>query len=129
MAAAAILRDITIRRVAPVLLGRIFLGRVLRVVNHHVGIPQEFRMAAIAGVQNRIQHSRLGVRAPEAFPVRLMVADVHDGDAVRLHPVAQRDARMIQPLSDDPHAADFVFALGKILVIDPARPVTSFTGK
>ena len=58
------LRDIGVSAVSPVLLCRIFFGRVLGIVNHHVGALHKQSMPPVTIVENRFQLAGLGIRMP-----------------------------------------------------------------
>ena len=112
------LRHIRVRAVSPVFLCRILFGRVLRVVNHHIGVLHERGMAPVALMQNGFEPARLGVRSPKAFPVGLVIAEIEDGNAVGFDPVTQRNSGMIQKLRGDANAAQVVCAFPQIAVSD-----------
>ena len=91
---------------SPVFLGRVLFRRVLRVVNHDVGILHEFRMTPVAAVQNGFEFTRFRFRMPQAFPIRLVVAEVKQRSAVGFNPISKRGRRVVEQVGADPHAVN-----------------------
>ena len=106
---------VLVRAVAPVLLGRIFLGRVLRIVNHQSRVAHEARVAAVPFVRHgcvvvwRIAVMRQRLRKG------LVVAQVHDARAIGLDAVAERHRRVMEVLREDPDAPHLVRSLAELL--------------
>ena len=123
------LHHVVVRAVPPGFLRRILLGRVLRVVDHEIRIGHEFRVPAIAFVQDRLDAPRLRARAPEFVGERLMIHQVHHCHAVSFDSVAHRHGRVIEKLRRNPNAADRVDAFGQVVVRDRCRQLIQVDGE
>ena len=65
--------DVGVGAVSPCFFGRVFLGRVLRVMDHEIGVRHEVRVPAVTLVQDRLNAASLGTSAPQLIGERLMV--------------------------------------------------------
>ena len=115
--------------VAPILLGRIFFGSVLRVVNDNVGAGHEQSVSAIVGVQDGIDFSRLGVGPPKRGGVLLVIAEVEHRDVVRFDLVPDRCRRMVQEDGADANTIDVVRALRQLPIRELRAELSEFHRK
>ena len=110
-AATARLHRVFDRAVAPAALGLVLGGRVLRVVDDEIGAGKELDVTAVL----LGQVAGAGGQMPR---MRLVIARVDDGDAVRLEPIAERERRMVEILRRDANVADVEDAFHDVVVPD-----------
>ena len=105
---------------APVLLGGVLGGSVLGVVDNEVGTAHELGVAAVVGVEDRLDAARLFAGEPEGVGEGLVVGEVADGDAIGLDAVAETDGGMVKVLGRDADAVDLLLTLGEVAIADLA---------
>ncbi len=113
------LHHIRVRAVAPMALGRIFLRRVLRFVNHYVRALHVLGVTPVPRFENRLHFSPRRAVPPDFLAEGLVIAQIADGSPFGLDAISQRGRRMVHLLRAHLDAINLVGPFAQILIADP----------